>query len=445
MPELNPVLPAFESVLVAFESQWSDTAQEICCAFANTSGGALYFGIADNGEVVGVSHPDEVERSVLSVFRFAMQPPCDNLCRTERLIIANKIVVVAHVAEGSRSPYSVTMKTKGGAKRRIVFVRRGPANREASDEELRALYRKSDPTPYELQTAREQDLTFETLAQFFKAADIAFSEKNYATLGITNRLGFFTHLGFWLSDECTVETRVGFFLGEDKTSQTDGLFTFTGCIIDQYNKIRALLHNRFGFSHQIAPFQLTRKGTRDEISDYPENAVREALVNLFAHRDYSKEGLQAAVSVFSNRMELVSFGGLPPDCDEAHLLEGISVPRNARLADLLMRLSAKEKQGIGIPAIFGAYKPFGLEPQLVCAPTLIKIILPRIKAFPVNLTEREQQVVDYLKKNPDASSRAVQDFLGMSYATTFNTLQALLKKNLVVRTGSGRTTRYCLT
>ncbi len=143
-------------------------------------------------------------------------------------------------------------------------------------------------------------------------------------------------------------------------------------------------------------------------------------------------------------MELVSFGGLPPDSDEAHLREGISVPRNARLADLLMRLSAMEKYGIGIPTIFGAYQPLGLEPRLICAPTLIKIILPRVRAFPVNLTEREQQVTDFLKKNPDASSRAVQDFLGMSYATRFNTLQALLKKNVIARTGSGRTTRYRL-
>jgi len=85
-----------------------------------------------------------------------MQPTCDNLCRTERLTIADKPLVVVHVAEGSRSPYSVTMKTKGSAKRRIVFVRRGTANLEASDDELRALYRKSDPTPYELQTDRSE-------------------------------------------------------------------------------------------------------------------------------------------------------------------------------------------------------------------------------------------------------------------------------------------------
>ncbi len=444
MSEHPSTLPVNESVLVEFKAQWSDTAKEACCAFANTSGGVIYFGVADDGEVVGVSHPDEIERSVLSVFRFAMQPPCDPLCRTERLTIAGKTIVVAHVAEGSRSPYSVTVKPRGGAKRRIVFVRRGAVNQEASDEEVRSLYRKSDPTPYELQTDREQALSFETLAQFFKAADVAFSEKNYATLGITNRLGFFSHLGFWLSDQCTVQTRVGFFKGEDKTSPTDGLFTFTGCLVEQYHKIQTLLHNRFGFSHPIAPFQLTRKGTRDEVSDYPENAVREALVNLFAHRDYSKEGLQAAVSVFSDRMELVSFGSLPPDGDEAHLLEGISVPRNARLADLLMRLSAMEKYGIGIPTLFGAYKPYGLAPQLICAPTLIKIILPRIKSFPVNLTEREQRIVDYLKNNPDASSSAIQAVLAMSYATTYNSLQSLLEKHVISRTGSGRTTRYRL-
>ena len=117
---------------------------------------------------------------------------------------------------------------------------------------------------------------------------------------------FFTHLGFWLSDQSTVETRVGFFKGSDKASQTDGIYTFADCIVDQYSKIRQLLSNRFGFAYEIAPYRLNRDGTRNEVKDYPENAVREALINMFAHRDYSREGLQAFASSFSDHLEFLS-------------------------------------------------------------------------------------------------------------------------------------------
>lgn len=437
-------LPTAESLVVEFKAAWSNTVKSTFCSFVNTAGGTIYLGIDDEGTIVGVSNPDEVERAALSVCRFAMQPPCDNLFRTERRDIAGKVVVIVHVAEGDKTPYSVTVKDEGRSRRRVIYIRKGSCDLEVNDDELRALYRKSNPTPYELQTSRSQDLSFDTLSRYFEAAEIPFQPKHYPTLGITNNLGFFTHLGFWLSDQSTVETRVGFFKGTDKASQTDGIYTFAGCIVDQYSKIRQLLSNRFGFAYEIAPYRLNRDGTRNEVKDYPENAVREALINMFAHRDYSREGQQAFVSSFSDHLEFLSFGGLPAGCDEEHLLEGVSSPRNAHLAELLMRLSAMEKYGIGIPTIFGAYKPFGLIPELICRPTMIKILLPKIVRFHTDLTEREQSVVDFLRSNPDSPSKAVQAFLGKSPATAVNTLISLQKKQVVVKVGAGRTTRYRL-
>lgn len=259
--------------MVEFKAAWSNTVQSTFCSFVNTAGGTIYLGIDDEGTIVGVSDPDEVERAALSVCRFAMQTPCDNLFRTERRDIDGKVVVIVHVAEGDKTPYSVTVKDEGRSRRRVIYIRKGSCDLEVNDDELRALYRKSNPTPYELQTSRSQDLSFDTLSRYFEAAEIPFQPKHYPTLGITNNLVFFTHLGFWLSDQSTVETRVGFFKGTDKASQTDGIYTFAGCIVDQYSKIRQLLSNRFGFAYEIAPYRLNRDGTRNEVKDYPENAV----------------------------------------------------------------------------------------------------------------------------------------------------------------------------
>lgn len=71
------------------------------------------------------------------------------------------------------------------------------------------------------------------------------------------------------------------------------------------------------------------------------------------------------------------------------MLLGISIPRNKTLADILMRLSAMERYGIGIPTIFASYENFSVKPTLVCAHEYIKLDLPRLQQIPSDLTERE--------------------------------------------------------
>ena len=181
------------------------------------------------------------------------------------------------VIEGPNPPYFVTA-TKNRTKSRRCYLRHGSSNFEVNDEELKALYRKADPTPHELKPSLEQNLSFATLEKFFSAAGIEFSENKYRVLGLTTPSGFYTNLAFWVSDQSTVQTRVGFFSGTDKASNAGGILTFEGCVVDQYNRIRQLLNNRFGFSYEIAAFDLRRDGTRNEVKEYPEAAIREALV-----------------------------------------------------------------------------------------------------------------------------------------------------------------------
>ena len=90
-------IPGAESVLAEFEQAWTETVKETFCAFVNTSGGTVYIGVADDGKIVGVEKPDEVMRSVLSVFRFAMSPKAGELCRAECLTVGGKSVVVVQV------------------------------------------------------------------------------------------------------------------------------------------------------------------------------------------------------------------------------------------------------------------------------------------------------------------------------------------------------------
>lgn len=435
-------IPSAEGPQIEFKPEWTETAKECFCAFLNTSGGKVFFGVDNEGQVVGIDNPDLVERSILSVFRFAIHPQSIDLCKVTRETVNGRTVVVADVLEGRHPPYFVTVSKESG-KERLCYMRRGSSNYAVNDDELKALYRKSDATPYELRASPEQKLTFETLAKYFEAAGIEFSEQKYQILGMTTNSGFFTNLALWVSDQSTIETRVGFFSGTDKGSNAGGILTFQGCIVDQYNRIRKLLNNRFGFSYEIGAFDLRRDGTRNEVKDYPEAAIREALVNLFVHRDFSIPAA-STITCFSDRIELLSFGGVLPEADPELLKLGASMPRNPRLAEMLLRLSAMEKYGIGIPLMYSSYKPYGLEPKLIEYPRALMIVLPRITLHPENLSETERHIVDFLR-NKGASKRAeIQNSLQRSYGFTVNALQSMLEKGIVMKEGGGRNTRYRL-
>lgn len=441
---MEQTIPPAECSIISFEREWTETARETFCAFLNSHGGRIYFGVGEDASVLGVEEPDEIARKVNSILKFEMHPSANGYFQTNTLKIEDKHVVVVTVLEGYQPPYYVTIN-KGNEKDRLCYVRQGTSSYEADDNEIRNLYRKSNPVPYEQRASANQNLTFLALAEYFKKANVVFTDGKYQTLGLKDLNGFFTNVGLWLSDQCTAETRVGFFLGNTKASESEGIYTFSGCIIEQFCKIRDLLSNRFDFKNKIEPDTLSSEGYINEVSDYPERAIREALINLFVHRDYSFENAQATVTSFSDRLEFLSFGGLPQGVTKEMMLLGISIPRNKTLADILMRLSAMERYGIGIPTIFASYENFSVRPTLICAHEYIKLDLPRLQQIPSDLTERESAIVSYLKQNGASSRKQLQDFVKVSYGTVINTLRSLEAKKIVVKQGAGRDTKYALT
>lgn len=441
---MAPTIPPAESSVVEFKREWTETVRETFCSFLNSHGGRVYFGVSDDEIVVGIDKTDEISRTVHSIFKFAIHPPAESYVQTKTVKIKDKDVVIVTVLEGPEPPYYVSIKDNN-KKERVCYIRQGSSSYEANDKEIRSLYRKGNPVPYEKRASANQNLTFHTLAEYFKKANVQFDERKYQTLGLKDLNGFFTNVGLWLSDQCTAETRVGFFLDKTKASESDGIYTFSGCIFEQFSKIRDLLRNRFGFKNTIEPYTLNSEGYRNEVSDYPELAIREALINLFAHRDFSLDNAQATVSSFSDRLEFLSFGGLPQGVSKEMMLLGISIPRNKTLADILMRLSAMERYNLGIPTIFATYENFSVKPALVCAHEYIKLDLPRLQQIPSDLSERENAIVSYLKQNGASSRKQLQDFVKVSYGTVINTLRSLEAKKIVVKQGAGRDTKYALT
>jgi ATP-dependent DNA helicase RecG len=132
---------------------------------------------------------------------------------------------------------------------------------------------------------------------------------------------------------------------------------FTGSIFKQIEEIHAYLH----VFNRVAS---TIEGVyRVDHPDYPNVAIRESYVNSLIHRDYYIEG-SVLVSMFDDRIEFMSLGGVMPGVTHDLMLAGVSVTRNEKLAQIFYRLNIIEAFGTGIPRIFGAYESSISKPEI---------------------------------------------------------------------------------
>ena len=164
---MEQTIPPAESSIVEFKREWTETARETFCAFLNSHGGRVYFGVSDDSSIVGIDKPDEISRTVHSIFKFAIHPSAESYVQTETLKIKDKNVVMVTVLEGSEPPYYVTIKDNNKKDGFVIYVRVQVLMRLMT-KKSGSLYRKGNPIPYEQRASANQNLTFLTLAEYFK-------------------------------------------------------------------------------------------------------------------------------------------------------------------------------------------------------------------------------------------------------------------------------------
>ena len=218
------------------------------------------------------------------------------------------------MGEGSYKPYYLKSK---GLKPNGVYVRQGASSATASQELIRKMIKDTDGDQFEDMRTMEQELTFEEAANAFKHYGVEFSEYKFITLGLRNiHDDHYTNLALLLSDQCKHTVKVAVFADEDKTIFKDAK-EFECSIFRQLDDTYSylLLCNR-----TMSTFQGLN---RIEKKDYPEEALREALLNAMVHRDYSFSG-SIIININDSEIEFISIGGLLPGLSVEDIRSGIS-------------------------------------------------------------------------------------------------------------------------
>lgn len=420
-----------------------DIKKEII-AFANCGGGKLYIGVRDDGTIIGVDNPDESALQVSNMIRDAIKPDLTMFLHYETLEVEGKHIVAIDVQRGTERPYYIAKK---GLRPEGVYVRQGYSSVPATDTAIRRMIKETDGDRFEEMRSLEQDLTFESTAKEFALRQIDFGPQQMQTLKILNNDGIFTNLGLLLSEQCVHTIKVAVFQGSDQSVFKDRR-EFTGALTRQLNEVYEYidLHNQTRATFD----KLLRIDTRD----YPETAVREALLNLLVHRDYSFSA-SALISIYSDRIEFVSVGGLLPGIDLDDIMVGLSVCRNQNLANVFYRLQLIEAYGTGMRKIMNAYENRSRKPIIESTSNAFKITLPNINTMQEKpnlnetklfcfLNEEKRRVFEFARTHGYVTRADVESLLETSTSTATRLLRRMVENDVLAQHGKGKGTKYIL-
>lgn len=431
-----------ESSKVEFKREYSDTIRRSVIAFANSDGGCIFVGIDDDGEVYGVSDVDATLLRIANTIRDSILPDVTLFTRCDPETIDGKKVIRIDVQRGTARPYYWKEK---GIRPEGVFVRQGASSVPASPAAIRQMIGESGGGRYEEARSFNQDLTFTQTAAFFRKKGLAFGKAQMQTLHFIGNDGMYSNLAWMLSDQCVHSIKLAVFDGVEKSVFRDRR-ELSGSLLKQ-------VEEAFEFIDRLNRTRSDFRGLdRVDSRDYPPEAIREGLLNLVVHRDYSFSAA-SLISLFEDRLEMVSVGGLLPGIQLSDIELGVSILRNRNLADVFYRLHLIEAYGTGLLKIRECYRNAPQQPILAVSDNAFKLTLynrNRLAAGnqaaapppPWQPTEREQTVLRLIAQKGSVTRKDVESECDIATSTAVNLLRTMLDKQLIVKVGLGKNTSY---
>jgi ATP-dependent DNA helicase RecG len=452
---LKALVSCGESYNLEFKESYSDSIGKEICAFANSKGGKILLGVTDKGELKGVTSSNTLKSRIYDLSRNFDPPLQVDVEEVENIIII-------HVDEGVIKPYSV----KGR-----FYIRYGANSQQLKRDEIKEFFKEENLIGFDDKINKEfnleTDLENAKLDYFIEKARVSpviKNEKILGNLGVVKD-GYIKNAGVLMF--CRDVTK--FFL-----NATVSCFLYMGTekykILDKKefgNDIFSNYENsiKYLMTHLNTEY-IIKGGPREEKLELPEEALREAVLNAVAHRDYYSRA-NIHVNIFKDRVEIVNPGGLIGNLSVEDLYEK-SIPRNSLLFYLMEKMELVEKAGSGLVRIEKAMQEYKLEKPVIKAdrnwfhiafkrPVLQEAPYEeRMKRrsttkaesqqkhapktapinAPIKLTAFQQELLDELKHNATATYDVLAERFDKDRTTVKRNIRKLKEKNFLRRIGS---------
>lgn len=433
---------------IEYKESWRDEYLKWICGFANAQGGKIFIGINDNGDVTGVDDYKKLLEDIpnKSISHLGLMLDVNHLTKNKK-----------HFIEISVQPSSVPISYAGR-----YYYRSGSTKQELKGNALHQFLMKKIGMSWEQRPIPEatiKDIDESAIRNFIQKAytnhRIADNASQTDTITFLKNLDLINDNGELLlaalllfGQKPTRYSQSAYFkIGRFGKSEADLLFQdiVEGNILEMADKVMAILEGKY----------LTRpisyKGLlRIEPLEYPEPALREAILNAIIHKDYSETTI--FLSIYDHKLTIWNPGRLP-DSWNAGVLKAPhhSRPRNRCIADVFFKAGYIESWGRGIRVILESCKEAGLPEPIIeeyldgVQVTFLKDTYSEEYLRTLDINERQVKAVLYVKEKKSIKSSEYQllNDVGKSVAT--DELRDLIDKNILEKQGStGRGTKFVL-
>lgn len=450
--DLRFILQEGEGYKIEFKERSGGLDREMT-AFANAQGGRIFLGIDDDNRIIGIAVTNRLKSSIRDIARNC-DPPIE--IHFERVGAVDNVLVV-RINEGTDKPY----RCSSG-----FYMRQGPNTQKLTRDQTMDFAIGEGVVRFDEQINHRfkypTDFSSARLRTYLERIGVrtdTVPEKSLLNLTVAERDAplLFKNAGVMLFAREPAR-----FISNNKVicARFEGSVKTAG-IIDRADYQDDLLSNVDN------ALQFVRKNTRTagkiiefqriDKTEYPYEAVREAILNAVMHRDYFIENAPVHVNIFDDRIEVISPGSLPKGVTLETLGE-MSVPRNNLVTDLVLRTGLIEKLGTGIQRMRNLLIEHGLEePEFQESPQLFKVtfygpgekileLIPDAKGQDLRelgLNERQIQALALLVNAKETmTNRKYRDLFAVSNKTVYRDLDGLLEKGFIEKHGQGRSVYY---
>ena len=322
-----------------------DIEKEVVAFLNYREGGILYFGIDDDGKAIGVSDIDGDMLKIKDRIRKNVMPSPMGLFDVTAEMVDGVKVIKVFVASGSEKPY---YKAKYGMSTRGCFIRVGTAAEPMTTAMIEDLFAHRVRNSLGRIRSPRQDLTFSQLRIYYEEKKHPLNENYLRNLELLTEDGALNYVAYLLADENGNSIKVAKYSGKDRVDLISNNEYGYCCLLTATRRVLEKLKVENAISTELTYM------SRIDTPLWDERAIHEAVINFIVHNDYSRE-VPPKFEIFSDRLEITSYGRLPENMSEDEFFNGVSIPRNKELMRIFRDVEMVESLGSGMPRIMQVY------------------------------------------------------------------------------------------
>lgn len=400
-------------------------ALESLSAMLNKHGeGCVFFNVDDKGKPIKKDISSKTLKDISEAITTRIKPTVIPSIEIKKI---DKISVISVTVKGNNKPYSADGK---------YLIRSGSENKKLDPEILRDIVFMNSQEHIVETESINQDLSFTQLKQLYISKGLSINNNTFnKNLGLLNKNSTFNDLADILSDYNNYSIKVVRFAGKDKNNMLFRNEYGYKCLLVSMTQALDYVN-----SLNETKVVLGEKASREEVRLFDSEVLREAWINACLHTKWVKK-IPPAIYIYSDRIEIISTGGLPADYSIDDFFNGVSHPVNQHLQKIMGQLGLVEQTGHGVPKIVSVYgkEAFSISDNYIIVTLRFPYEIEYKQDRKSNLSKSQAKVLTAISNDPLIKTSGINKVTNLSESRVNVIIKQLKEMNMISRVGSKKT------